>query len=164
MGAAIWGLVAGAVGLEPTFLAAGAVMFVGAASVRIWPLLDTSDMNRDIVSHWPEPLLAIQPDLEGGPVAVMVSYTVAPENEQTFVQAMDLVRRSRMRTGAIRWQLYRDAGHPHFFVELFVVSTWEEHLRQHSERLTGTDQRYQEAAEALSDAPPIVTHFIPASP
>jgi len=164
VGAAIWGLVAGTVGLQSTFLAAAAAMFVSAASVAVWPLLDTSDMNRDIVSHWPEPLLAIQPDLETGPVAVMVNYTVAPENERAFVQAMEKVRSSRLRTGAIRWRLYRDASRPRSFVELFVVSSWEEHLRQHSERLTGTDQQYEETAQALSDPPSIATHFLPVDP
>jgi len=162
VGAAMWGFVASAIGLQSTFLAAAAVMFISAASVGLWPLLDTSEMNRDIVSHWPEPLLAIQPDLESGPVAVMVSYTVALENERAFVQAMDRVRSSRMRTGATRWRLYRDAERPRSFVELFVVLSWEEHLRQHSERLTGTDQEYEENAKALSDPPPIATHYLPA--
>jgi hypothetical protein len=92
----------------------------------------------------------------------MVKYAVSPQNERAFVQAMDRVRSSRMRTGATRWRLYRDAGHPQSFVELFVVPSWEEHLRQHSERLTGTDQRYEEMAEALSDGPPVATHYLPA--
>jgi Transmembrane secretion effector len=65
---------------------------------------------------------------------------------------------------ATRWRLYRDAGSPQSFVELFVVSSWEEHLRQHSERLTGTDEQYEETAKALSDTPPIATHYLPADP
>jgi MFS family permease len=164
VGAAIWGLVAGEIGLPSTFLLAAGVMTAGAASVFFWPLLDTSEMNRDIVSNWPEPLLAVEPDLDGGPVAVMITYTVLAENEREFTQAMAQVRNSRMRTGAVRWRLYRDAGRPQSFVELFVVSSWEEHLRQHSERLTGTDQHYEDAAKVLSDPPPVVTHFLPADP
>jgi MFS family permease len=162
VGAAVWGFVADAVGLEAAFIAAAAVMSASAASIAFWPLLDTSQMNRDIVSTWPEPLLAFEPDLESGPIAVMMTYTVAHEDEQRFIRAMDNVRRSRLRTGATRWRLYRDAGSPQSFVELFVVPSWEEHLRQHSERLTGTDQQFEDEAKSLSNPPPVATHFVPA--
>ena len=164
VGAAIWGFMTGAIGLQTTFIVAAAVMFMSAVSVSFWPLLETADMNRETVTHWAEPLLAIEPDPESGPVAVMVSYSVSPSNEVAFVRAMDKVRSSRRRTGAIRWRLYRDAGHPQSFVELFVVPSWEEHLRQHSERLTGTDEEYEEAAKALADTPPIATHYLSADP
>ena len=40
------------------------------------------------------------------------------------------------------------------FVEFFVVPSWEEHLRQHNERLTGVDRQFEEQADALSDPPP----------
>ena len=66
---------------------------------------------------------------------------VAPENEQPFLQAMSWVRGSRLRTGATEWGLYRDGEAAHRFVEFFVVPSWEEHLRQHHERLTDFDRR-----------------------
>jgi MFS family permease len=161
--AALWGFVASAFGVEATFCTAAVAMIASAASVAVWPLLNASDMNRDIVSVWPEPLLAIEPSPEGGPIAVMITYTIAADDEQAFLRAMQRVRDSRRRTGAVRWQLYRDAAHRNSFVEYFVVSTWEEHMRQHSVRLTGTDQQFEETAKALSDPPPVATHFLPAT-
>lgn len=42
----------------------------------------------------------------------------------------------------------------HRFVETFVVASWEEHLRQHRERYTATDQDIEERASALSEPAP----------
>jgi hypothetical protein len=75
---------------------------------------------------------------------------------------MASVRGSRLRTGAISWGLYRDGEHGDTFVELFVVPSWEEHLRQHQERLTGTDRAYQQHAAALARGEPVVTHLVSA--
>jgi transmembrane secretion effector len=70
------------------------------------------------------------------------------------------VRLSRRRTGATRWGLFRDAEAPMQFVELFTAPSWEEHLRQHSDRPTGTDQQYEEEAKAFSVSPPDTSHLI----
>ena len=161
-GAAGWGVVAGAAGLGPAFLAAAALMAAGAATIRFWPFLDTTDMDRSPVAYWPEPHLVMDADPRGGPVVVETTYAVAAVNEQPFLRAMREVRRSRLRTGAIRWGLFRDAENPQVFVEWFVVPSWEEHLRQHRDRLTGTDRQYEEAAKALSDPPAQTAHFIAA--
>ena len=48
------------------------------------------------------------------------------------------VGRARRRTGAVRWSVYRDAERPERFIEMFIVPTWQEHVRQH-ERRTVTD-------------------------
>jgi hypothetical protein len=82
--------------------------------------------------------------------------------EQPFLQAMSFVRLSRMRTGAVEWGLYRDGETANRFVEFFVVPSWEEHLRQHRERLTGADRQFEEQAEALSDPPSQTTHLLAA--
>jgi hypothetical protein len=51
---------------------------------------------------------------------------------------------------------------PHEFVELFVVASWDEHLRQHTDRLTGTDSAYLDYARSLSDPEPTTSHLIAA--
>ena len=84
------------------------------------------------------------------------------EKEQPFFQAIARVRQSRLRTGATQWGLFRDGEKEHRFVELFVVPSWEEHLRQHRERLTGADRQFEEQADALSDPPPQTEHLIAA--
>jgi MFS family permease len=161
-GAVVWGVMAGPAGLVATFLIAAVVMVAGVATIRLWPLIDTSGVARGLEVYWPEPDLLIEPELRAGPVLVLTTYTVAPENEQAFFSAMSWVRRSRLRTGAAEWGLYRDGETARRFVECFVVPSWEEHLRQHRDRLTGSDRQHEEQADALSDPPSQTTHLFTA--
>jgi MFS family permease len=160
LGAVLWGLIAESTGLVWTFLIAAALMVAGVATMRLWPLIDVQGMDRNLAVYWPEPQLVLRTEPESGPVVVTSTYTVADENEKPFLQAMQRVRLSRLRTGAIDWGLVRDAETPNRFVEFFVVPSWEEHLRQHRDRLTGADRQFEEQADALSDSPPQTSHFI----
>jgi predicted MFS family arabinose efflux permease len=159
-GALFWGFVAAPAGLVTTFLAAAVVMLAGVATMRIWPIIDTREMDRSTVQYWAEPSLVLTAAPDDGPVVVKTVYTVAPEKEAQFLKAMGRVRLSRLRTGATQWGLFRDGEVARQFIELYVVSSWEEHLRQHDDRLTGTDQRYEEEAEAFSEGSPDTSHLI----
>jgi MFS family permease len=162
--ALVWGLLAERFGLVAVFLAAAGLMLAGAASLRWWPLHDTEGMDRNAAMYWPEPHLDFEPEPDDGPVLVTAIYRVTEDREPKFLEAMEHVRRSRQRTGASRWDLYRDGADRHRFVETFVVPSWAEHLRQHSERLTGTDQAIEERAIALADGPPEVQHLFSVRP
>src|SRR4051794_3358134 len=109
------------------------------------------------VSHWTEPELSLEPDPHR-PVLITLEYRVRPENHERFRDEMQRLGRSRRRTGAERWSLYQDAGDPNRFVENYLVDSWEEHLRQHSERQTVLDQSIQQSVLALTEngqsAPP----------
>ena len=86
-----------------------------------------------------------------------------PDRQESHqVQAMAHLRLSRLRTGATGWGLYQDGQDPRLFIELFGVPSWEEHLRQHRERQTGTDLQYHGDAAALSDPPPQTGHYFAA--
>jgi MFS family permease len=159
-GAVLWGVLAGRVGLVTTFLLAAALMGRRRCDHPSLALFDTSGIDRSLAVYWPEPHLLIEPDPQAGPVLVTTTYTVAPENEQAFFQAMSWVRGSRLRTGGAEWGLYRDGETAHRFVEIFLVPSWEEHLRQHAERLTGADRQFEERADALSDPPPQTAHLL----
>jgi MFS family permease len=161
VGALIWGLVAEGVGLQPTFFAAAVVMLGGALAGLFWRVPETGHLDREAAIYWPEPRLTVDPELDTGPVMVTVEYTVAPEREAAFLEAMDRLRVSRRRSGATRWELYRDGDRPDRFVELFSVPSWEEHMRQHEGRLTAMDQEVEEAALAFSDPPPRAEHLLP---
>jgi hypothetical protein len=160
--AVIWGVLAAPLGLVATFLIAAAVMAAGAATIRLWPLVDTSGMDRSTVQYWPGPNLALDPDPSSGPVVVQTVYWVTPERERAFLEAMADMRPFRLRTGGTQWGLFRNGETPHQFIEFFVVPSWEEHLRQHAERLTGADRLVQERATALSDPPPQTSHLLAA--
>jgi MFS family permease len=161
VGSAVWGVLADRFGLVDAFLVAAAVMVGGAATIRWWPMIDTEALDRDPAIYWPEPHLELDPDC-AAPVVVEITYVVPPEKQDEFVHAMRWVRRSRLRTGATRWDLYRVGEEPDSFVETYNVPTWEEHLRQHGGRLTGADRVREEYAMSLLSEPRRIAHLFPA--
>ncbi len=161
LGAVAWGLLAQYAGLGTAFLVAAGILFAGAATIGAWPLIDTTGLDRAPSMHWPEPDLSLEPAPET-PVAVATFYTVAPERETAFLAAMEHVRLSRLRTGAIGWRLYREGETVHLFIEAYWVATWEEHLRQHHGRLTGEDAVIDRRARSLSDPKPWSRHWFSA--
>jgi hypothetical protein len=62
------------------------------------------------------------PNAGDGPVLVSVTYKVPEENAVAFTEAMRNVGRSRRRTGALRWELFRDGSDPTRFVESYLVA------------------------------------------
>ncbi|HEU4421276.1 MAG TPA: MFS transporter [Pilimelia sp.] len=161
LGALGWGLLADQIGVVPALLAAAALTAAGAATIRLWPLIEARHLNREVAVYWPEPRLTVEPDPTAGPVVVHVTYAVPPENEPAFLTAMARVRRSRRRTGAVQWGLFRPGELGEGFVELYLVPTWGEHLRQHAGRLTGADEEIDRRARELADGPPAVVHLLP---
>jgi MFS family permease len=162
VGALAWGALSDIWGLVPAYLAAAALMLAGVVTLRWWPMRDTSGLNRDPAMFWPEPHLDLEPESHDGPVLVTVSYPVSPGHEAAFVEAMGAVRHTRLQTGAVRWGLFRDGEKPDRYVEAYVVPSWDEHLRQHTGRLTGADRAAEERAQALADGPPQVSHLFSA--
>ncbi|MFJ8601883.1 MFS transporter [Streptomyces shenzhenensis] len=160
LAAPLWGVVAAWVGLSVCLLIAGAVMLLGAASVRRWPLYDAAEINPSPSDHWPTPPLVFEPGEADGPVLVTVVYRVPADNHAEFTERMHRVAASRRRTGALDWGLYQDGNDPERFVETYLVGSWAEHRAQHQVRLTATDRRREERARELL-APgtvPEVTH------
>jgi MFS family permease len=161
-GSLVWGLIAEQGGLLLTFLLAAAALLAAMVTIGRWPALDVGGLDRNSSVHWPEPHLLIDPEPDAGPVLVTATYTVAPERQQQFLQAMRAVRLSRLRTGAIWWELYRDGELTNRFVEAYAVLSWDEHIRQHHGRLTGADAAIEHRAHTLADSPPQVSHLFPA--
>ena len=161
VGSLIWGLVAEGIGLQMTFFIAAVLVLASVATGLVWRVPETGHLDPEPAIYWPEPRLAFDPEADSGPVMVTVEYTVTPEREEAFLEAMDQLRLSRRRTGATRWELYRDGDRPDRFVELFSVPSWEEHLRQHAGRLTAVDREVEEAALAFSDPPARAEHLLP---
>lgn len=160
LGAVVWGLIADSFGLTFAFLVAAGLMAAGAASIRIWPFVDTSGMDRRPVAR-SDPTLDYEADAHSGPLVVRTTYSIPTESEEDFIRAMTRVRESRLRTGATQWGLFRNGERTGEFEEIFVIPSWEEHLRQHRERLTATDLAYEDQAKAFSATIPQTWHLLP---
>jgi MFS family permease len=161
MAALVWGLLAEHTGLVPAFIVAAIALLAGTATLRWWPMIDVTGLGREL-THWEEPSLVRQHDDNEGPVLVTTAYTVTPENEEAFLRAMVAVRLSRLRTGAVSWELYREGETAHRFIEYFIVTTWGEHMLQHGGRQTQADAAIDKRARDLSHPKPVTRHFFPA--
>ena len=160
IGSLLWGLVAEVIGLVDTFAIAAVLTAAGGATLKRWPLIETRHLDREPAAL-PVPDLAIEPDPAAGPVVITTTYSVTPENEREFLTAMGDVRRMRLRTGAVRWGIFRDGETAEKLIEIYVVPSWAEHMRQHSVRLTGTDRDMHLRARALAEGRPEVAHLLP---
>ena len=159
-GSVLWGAVTEQAGVAVALLCAAVGLLVGLAAMVRYPLKgDELDLTPS--THWPEPIVVIEPHADDGPVLVMVEYRIDPRQARDFTVAMRAVRQQRLRDGAFRSGLYRDPANPGRYIETFVVESWAEHLRQH-ERVTVADRVAEDLANAfhISDAPPVFSHYI----
>jgi MFS family permease/quinol monooxygenase YgiN len=94
-----------------------------------------------------------------------VRYRVDPADRRAFLDAMAECRGVRLRSGALAWRLYEDVAHPERWVELWVVESWTEHLRE-DERLTEADRAALACAAALhrGDDPPEAARYLNVMP
>jgi MFS family permease len=160
VGAVLWGAIGDTIGIVPAFLLAAGLLLFGIGSFRWWPFLDLSRIDPRTRAVWPEPELAITPDPESGPVVIENVYTIPTPKEEAFLQLMSRVRRSRLRTGAMRWTLFREGERSQSFIEMYSMSSWQDHLRQHRYRITTHDAALDKEARALSDSPIQTWHLI----
>ncbi|AFM15623.1 arabinose efflux permease family protein [Mycolicibacterium chubuense NBB4] len=161
LGSVLWGVLAGATSSVTSLLVSAALLVVCGLSSFWWPLhANTGNLDLTPSSHWPEPTLVFEPEPLDGPVLVLTSYCVAPENEQAFLTAMAALGRSRQRTGASQWRIFRSVEKESTFVEAFIVRSWGEHLHQHYTRLTGQDQLIEQNVEKYADGEAVSQHYL----
>jgi MFS family permease len=164
-GSWLWGALAEQIGLSQSLGVAAAAMCGSVLLSFVVPLSDTSMADVQPATPLAEPHVAIELDDEAGPVLVRVEYRVAADKVHDFAEAMRAVRRVRRRDGATRWGLYQDVEDAERWVEVFLVDTWVEHLRQHA-RGTRADRALVEHAFSFHRGPgaPPVSHLIRRQP
>lgn len=130
LGAILSGIVADAIGTGQAMvvLSVGTVI-LGVVSPRFGlPTLDeieSPEFSTDRVAPIHDETM------EGGPVMVLNTWVIDEADFAEFTTLMTEVRMVRLRTGAHRWRLLRNASEPTRLTELFVIGSWEEHLAQH---------------------------------
>jgi hypothetical protein len=133
----------------------------GIAATWRWKLLGSATVDLTPSAHWPIPVLAEPVADEGGPILVTVEYEIDPVDHAAFTAAITLLAAERRRDGAFFWQVFADAENPRRRVEVFMLESWLDHLRQH-ERVTETDRCLQERVSSFhrGGSPPKVIHLI----
>ena len=161
-GAALWGFVAENLGVPTTLLlAAGglAAVALGTLGIRL-EKSDGSELEASL--HWPAPPSVPADAADAGPTMVTLDYTVAPENEERFLDLIARLRTSRLRDGAYGWHVFRVVENGSLFREVFYAASWLDHLRQH-DRVNKGDEELQSRIKDLtvSGAGPTVLHHLP---
>ena len=172
LGSAMWGALANRAaiagqpgsGIASAFLGAAAGMLASTILLGRFKIVDPGNADLSPSMHWPDPVTAIEPGGERGPVLVTVEYEIALEDAEDFVKAMQPVRLLRLRDGALRWNLFQDIARPTRWIETSLVESWNEHLRQHA-RVTHADREIEARALAFhrGEEPPITAHLIASS-
>jgi MFS family permease len=160
LGSAAWGAVAQRAGVRTALVYAG-IGTMGTVVLALVAKLPDSTADLSPWNHWRMPVVVkeIGSDLQRGPVLVTIEYTVAPGKAAEFEQAIHEYGRMRLRDGAYRWGIYRDTETAERYVEIFLVHSWAEHLRQH-ERQTNADRAGEQRLCTFVAKDPEVRHLI----
>jgi MFS family permease len=162
LGSVVWGVIAEHSSTKVALVCAGVGMAVVSPFAQRIHILKGAlpDMSP---YQWkrPIPALAAMPGPDDGPVRISIDYRVPEENYAGFTKAIHELQGARLRDGAIRWGIYRDAANPEHLNETFIMESWLDYLRSR-ERTTAADQAIRERVWALhrGDGPPSVSHQV----
>jgi predicted MFS family arabinose efflux permease len=160
LGSAVWGAIAQRAGIPAALVCAGLGTIATTALARFAKFPDaTSDLSP--WNHWRIPVVvqAVEQELERGPVLVTVEYLVAGQWREEFVEAIHQYERIRRRDGASRWGIFHDTEIADRYLEIFLVNSWAEHLRQH-ERQTQADRKLEQRLSSYLVKEANVRHLI----
>jgi hypothetical protein len=166
-GSILWGFVAEHFS-TPTALAASAVglaityPYIRRFHILQGPIPDHTPHKPSRPALQPTPFPPVDSDeaddpLHAGPVRISIDYRVPIDRYAEFTHAIHQLRGVRLRDGAIRWGIYRDAIDPEHLNETFLMESWLDYLRSR-ERITAADEAIRARVRALhqgEDAPRI---------
>lgn len=160
LGAALWGQVATWTSLQVCLLVAAA-----SALVTMWLAVRFSPDNGPMPDLSPHRILTVpaaDAPLPTGQILVTIEYQVAPDNTDNFrVLMLTEGRSSRLRNGALSWELLHDVNEPGRFVETIVDESWKDHLRRF-DRFSTSDLELRERRLTfhIGDTPPVVRRHL----
>ena len=158
-GAAVWGQVATWFSV-PWALGLGAASGAVAMLMANWRWPDRGVME-DPTPAGPLPHPEVTTPPQSGHVLVTVEYQIDPAQAPAFRALMEQSRRSRLRQGAVAWELLSDINDPGRFVEVIEDASWTDHLRRF-QRVTAADValRDRKLAFHTGDAPPLIRRVV----
>jgi MFS family permease len=159
LGAAAWGQVATLTSVHVSLAIAagsGAFCMLAIGSVMVDRNIE-EDLSPSSLIKAP---VAAAPS-EQGNIVVTIEYRIDPARAAEFRALMQESRRSRLRQGALGWDLLHDVHDPGRFVEQVIDESWTEHLRRF-DRVTAADVSLRELKLAfhLPDSPPVVSRWV----
>ena len=159
LGAALWGQVATVTDVPTSLLVAAVSGTVSMLLAQYW-VRDLS-IEEDLTPSREFKMPVTDAPPGAGRMVVTIEYLIEPTQADDFHKIMQESRRSRLRQGALEWDLLRDVNQPGRFVEQIVDESWTEHLRRF-DRVTASDVALRERKLAfhIGDGPPLVTRCV----
>lgn len=159
-GAAVWGQIANLTNVPVSLgIAAGLGVLAMALVNRLWPETVTLD---DLTPYRVFQSPKTEKSPADGRVMVTIEYRVDPARAQEFRALMlNASRSSRLRHGALSWELLHDLNYAGRFVEVITDESWSDHLRRF-DRLTSTDVelRDRKLAFHLGENEPVICRYL----
>jgi MFS family permease len=149
LGSALWGGIAERTSVRTSLICAACGLAVSLPFMQRIHIL--KGRLPDVTPYkWKRPLpgFAATPDPDDGPVRISVDYRIAREDYATFTQVIHPLEGVRLRAGAVRWGIYRDAADPEHLNETFIMESWMDFLRSR-ERMTLADHAIREKVYRL---------------
>lgn len=159
LGAAFWGQVATVTSVETSLLVAAASGLVTMLAVHL--LVQDREIEEDLTPSQAFKVPVTDDPPPSGHVLVTIEYLIQPARAAEFLALMQHSRRSRLRQGALSWDLLRDIGVPGRYIEQIIDQSWTEHLRRF-DRVTAADVALRERKLAfhIGETPPVVTRYL----
>ena len=158
-GAALWGQVANVTDVRTSLAIAAVTGVLGMWLVQRWVRDDMIEEDHSRSTNFNRPANAELP--EAGRILITIEYFIDPQRAAEFRAVMQESRRSRLRQGALSWQLQHDIAEPSRYIEQIVDESWTEHLRRF-DRVTTSDVslRDRKIAFHVGDSPPAVSRYV----
>jgi MFS family permease len=159
-GSAAWGALATRIGIHAALIWAGAASMASTLTALFLKLPDTT-VDLTPWAHWrlPSVLSRNVDETDAGPILVTVEYSVDAQSVASFLTAIHKYERVRRRDGAYQWGIFRDLEDAERYLEIFLVDSWAEHLRQH-QRTTRADREVEEEVESYARRKSAVRHLV----
>jgi MFS family permease len=166
LAAAFWGAVAERLGLPAGFALSALGMlivlfFIGRLHIAVF-----EEEEQDLAPHTDTPHSETSIPLDAGPILVQLEFSIPERHKESFLEAMQQVRRLRLRDGAMRWALFEDPertseGHLKY-MECYLSSSMGEHLRQHHRNTNADRQVLARAFRLDPSGRPVARHLVTA--
>jgi MFS family permease len=162
LGSVLWGVLADRISTSISLTVAACGLVITLPLVARFHVLQgpVPDLTPFLPAR-PAPQLFAEAEPTDGPVRISIIYHVPHEQYPAFNHAIHQLRGVRLRDGAIRWGIYRDAANPKLLNETFIMESWLEYLRSR-ERVTAADEAIRARVRSLhhGEEPPAVTYQI----
>ena len=165
LGAALWGQMATVTSVPTALLVAAASGSVCMFLAQRWKKDNTdfkdNSLEEDLTPSRQFKAPVAQQAPGTGHVVVTIAYVIDPLRADDFKALMQVSRRSRLRQGALAWELLRDMGQAGHYIEQIIDDSWTEHLRRF-DRVTASDVALRERKLAfhIANEPPVITRCV----